>query len=179
LETARNPMHVGSVIVFEGPPPAFDELVTMMESKLPLVPRYRQKVRFVPIRLARPVWLDDPDFNLAYHLRHTALPAPGGEPELLNLASRVLSQRLDRAKPLWEMWIVEGLEGGRWALVNKVHHAMVDGVAGMDLTSVILDPASDAPPPPTSGGARACATQPRRARAAPPRRTTRRARPRA
>lgn len=148
IETPRNPMHVGSVIVFEGPAPAFEDVVALMESKLQHVPRYRQRVRFVPLRLARPVWVDDTHFNLSYHLRHTALPAPGGERELLNLASRVFSQMLDRNKPLWELWLVEGLEGGRWATINKTHHAMVDGVAGMDLTAMILDIAPNAVPEP-------------------------------
>ncbi len=147
LETPRNPMHVGSVIIFDGPPPSFPELVALMETKLPHVPRYRQKVRFVPLRLARPVWVDDPHFNVGYHLRHTALPTPGGERELINLASRVMSQMLDRGKPLWEMWLVEGLEGGRWALVNKVHHAIVDGVSGMDLTAMILEATPTSTPP--------------------------------
>ena len=152
LETPRNPMHVGSVMIFENDPPPFDDLVAHMATKLPLVPRYRQKVRFVPLRLSRPVWIDDPDFRLEYHLRHTALPKPGGERELLNLASRIFSQMLDRSKPLWESWLVEGLEHGRWAVINKVHHAMVDGVSGMDLTATILSltpeiPAFEPPEP--------------------------------
>ena len=111
----------------------------MVAGKLPAVPRYRQKVRFVPLQLGRPVWVDDPHFNLGYHLRHTALAAPGGDRELRNLVGRVMSQQLDRHKPLWEMWMVEGLEHGHWALVSKVHHCMVDGVSGTDLLTVVLD----------------------------------------
>ena len=119
----------------------------MVVGKLPLVPRYRQVVRFVPLAMGRPVWVDDPHFNLEYHVRRTALPAPGGEQELRNLVGRVMSQHLDRAKPLWEMWIAEGLGAGRWALVSKVHHCMVDGVSGTDLLTVILDTERDPEPP--------------------------------
>ena len=119
----------------------------MVAGKLPAVPRYRQKVRFVPLQLGRPVWVDDPHFNLGYHLRHTALAAPGRDQELRNLVGRVMSQQLDRHKPLWEMWIVEGLEHGHWALVSKVHHCMVDGVSGTDLLTVVLDAEPEPAPP--------------------------------
>jgi diacylglycerol O-acyltransferase / wax synthase len=139
IESDDRPMHVGGVSIFEGPPPPFDEVKAMVEGKLALVPRYRQVVRFVPLALARPVWVDDPHFNLGYHVRRTALPQPGADDELRTLVGRVMSQNLDRAKPLWEMWVVEGLGDGRWALVSKVHHAMVDGVAGTDLMTVLLD----------------------------------------
>jgi diacylglycerol O-acyltransferase / wax synthase len=139
VEDAVSHMHIGSVAVFEGPPPAAEDFARMVEGKLPAVPRYRQKVRFVPLQLARPVWVDDPHFQLGYHLRHTALAAPGRDRELRNLVGRVMSQQLDRHKPLWEMWIVEGLEHGHWALVSKVHHCMVDGVSGTDLLTVVLD----------------------------------------
>ena len=97
----------------------------------------------MPLALGRPVWVDDPHFNLGYHVRRTALPAPGGEQELRTLVGRVMSQNLDRAKPLWEMWIVEGLGDGRWALLSKVHHCMVDGIASTDLMSVLLDEERD------------------------------------
>ena len=124
----------------------------MVAGKLPAVPRYRQKVRFVPLQLGRPVWVDDPHFNLGYHLRHTALAVPGGDRELRNLVGRVMSQQLDRHKPLWEMWMVEGLEHGHWALVSKVHHCMVDGVSGTDLLTVVLDSEPEpAAPCPTRG----------------------------
>ena len=130
----------------------------MVAGKLPLVPRYRQVVRLVPLDLGRPVWSDDPHFNVEYHLRHTALPAPGGEPELRRLVGRVMSQQLDRTKPLWEIWMVEGLEDGRWAMVSKTHHCMVDGVSGTDLLSVIMD---SSPEPRAAGAGRLGRPKPR------------------
>jgi diacylglycerol O-acyltransferase / wax synthase len=139
MEDERNPMHIGSVAIFEGPAPRYGDLIRMVARKIHLVPRYRQRVRFVPFQLGRPVWADDPQFQLLYHVRHTAVPPPGGDDELRNLAGRLLAQRLDRDKPLWEIWMVEGLEDGRWAVVSKTHHCMVDGVAGSDLLSVIFD----------------------------------------
>jgi len=149
VEDEHSHMHIGSVAVFEGPPPAHDEVLTWIGGKLPLVPRYRQKVRFVPLDLGRPVWVDDPHFHLPYHVRQTALPRPGGRQELRNLVGRIMSQRLDRDRPLWQMWVVEGLEQDRWALVSQVHHCMVDGVSGTDLLAVVLDlqPAPSAPVP--------------------------------
>ena len=104
-----------------------------------MLPRYRQKVRFVPGQLGRPVWVDDPHFNLAYHVRHSALPPPGGEEELNNLMGRLMAVELDRHRPLWELWMIEGLTGGRWALISKVHHCMVDGISGTDLMVLLLD----------------------------------------
>jgi diacylglycerol O-acyltransferase len=148
LEDDVTQLHIGSVTILEGPPPPFDEVVGMVTGKLSLVPRYRQVVRFVPLAMGRPVWVDDAHFNLRYHLRRTALPAPGGEEELRILVGRIMSQQLDRAKPLWEMWMVEGLGAGRWALVSKVHHCMVDGVSGTDLLTVILDKERDPGAPP-------------------------------
>ena len=139
IEDANNPMHIGSVVVFEGPAPAYGDLVRLVAGKLPLVPRYRQKVREVPFQLGRPVWVDDPDFTILYHIRRTGVPSPGGDDELRNLAGRVLAQHLDRARPLWELWMVEGLRHERWALIAKTHHAMVDGVSGTDLLAVLLD----------------------------------------
>src|SRR5919205_1946141 len=140
-------MHIASVAIFEGPPPDYEDLLAMVEGKLPLVPRYRQVVRTVPLNLGRPVWIDDPHFNSRYHVRHTALPAPGGEEQLRLLVGRVMAQQLDRSKPLWEIWVVEGLEDDKWAMLSKVHHAMVDGVSGADLLSVILDRQRDPGPP--------------------------------
>ena len=125
-ESENTPMHVGSVAVFEGPAPSYGDLVRLLVSKLPRVPRYRQRVRTVPLHLGRPLWVDDEHFQVLYHVRHTAVPRPGGAEQLRNLAGRVLGQRLDMAKPLWEVWLVEGLEDGRWALISKVHHCMVD-----------------------------------------------------
>lgn len=139
VEDSVTHMHIGSVSIMEGPPPGYESLRDMVESKLPLVRRYRQTVRRVPLDLGRPVWADDPYFSIDYHVRHTALPAPGSEIQLRNLVARVMAQQLDRNRPLWEMWMVEGLEGGRWAIVSKVHHCMVDGVSGSDLLGLILD----------------------------------------
>jgi WS/DGAT/MGAT family acyltransferase len=142
VENDVTPMHIGGVSLFEGPPPAFSELKAMVAGKLDLVPRYRQKVRFVPLAVGSPAWIDDPHFSLDYHLRHTAIPAPGTEEQLRQMASRVFSQHLDRNKPLWELWSVEGLRDGRWALLSKVHHCMVDGVAATDLMSVMFSDTS-------------------------------------
>jgi diacylglycerol O-acyltransferase / wax synthase len=147
LEDDVTQLHIGSVAIMEGPPPPFEEVLEMITGKLSLVPRYREVVRFVPFAMGRPVWVDDAHFNLRYHLRRTALPAPGGEEELRILVGRIMSQQLDRAKPLWEMWMAEGLGAGRWALVSKVHHCMVDGVSGTDLLTVILDKERDAGAP--------------------------------
>lgn len=143
MEEEENPMHIGGVAVFEGPMPPFDDILAMVRSRLPLVPRYRQVPRFVPLDLGRPVWQDDPHFHLEYHVRHTALPAPGGDLQLRRLAGRVFTQRLDRTKPLWELWVVEGLAGDRWSIVSKVHHAMVDGISATDLMTVVFDRGAD------------------------------------
>ena len=144
VEDDASHMHIASVAIFEGPRPAYEDILEMVESKLHRVPRYRQRVRFVPLEVGRPVWVDDPHFNLRYHLRHTALPAPGSDEQLRNLVGRVMAQQLDRAKPLWEMWIVEGLRDERWAILSKTHHCMVDGVSGTDLLTVVMD---DSPSP--------------------------------
>jgi WS/DGAT/MGAT family acyltransferase len=132
-------MHVGGVLIFEGPPPPFIDYVNHVRGRLHLVPRYRQKLTTPPLETGRPLWVDDPDFNLEYHVRHTALPAPGTEEQLFLLAGRIASQQLDRDKPLWENWLIEGLEGDRFALISKTHHALVDGISGVDLASVLLD----------------------------------------
>jgi diacylglycerol O-acyltransferase / wax synthase len=150
IEDHVSHMHIASVTIFEGPPPAFADIVDMIDAKLDLVPRYRQKVKAVPFELGRPVWVDDPHFNIDYHVRHTALPAPGGESELRKLVGRVMAQQLDRSKPLWEIWVVEGLEDGRWAILAKTHHALVDGVSGTDLLAVLMDLSADAIRPPAS-----------------------------
>jgi WS/DGAT/MGAT family acyltransferase len=142
VENDVTPMHIGGVSIFEGPPPSFADLTAMVAGKLDHTPRYRQKIRFVPFGMAEPVWVDDRYFDLGYHLRHTAVPAPGSESQLRAMAARVFSQHLDRARPLWEIWMVEGLSEGRWALLSKVHHCMVDGVAATDLMSVMFDDAA-------------------------------------
>jgi WS/DGAT/MGAT family acyltransferase len=138
-EKESSHMHVGAVMVFEGPPPNYDDFVEQVESRMHLVPRYRQKLAFPRFEMGRPMWVDDPSFNLEYHVRHTALPKPGTTDQLRKLAARIFSQRLDRSKPLWETWLVQGLEDKRFALISKTHHSMVDGVAGVDLASVLFD----------------------------------------
>lgn len=143
-------MHVASTSLFEGPAPSYPEFRDHLESRLHLVPRFRQKLRFVPFGQGRPVWVDDPQLNLDYHVRHTALPSPGSEEQLRNLAARIFSQRLDRSKPVWEMWLVDGVEGGRFAVIGKSHHCLVDGVSGVDISTVLYDletePESKPPP---------------------------------
>jgi diacylglycerol O-acyltransferase / wax synthase len=148
IEDEVSHMHIGSVGVYEGPSPTREELLLAVRSKLHLVPRYRQKIRYPPFHAGPPVWIDDTHFNLDYHVRRTALASPGGKEELKTLVGRVMSQQLDRAKPLWEMWIAEGLGGGRWVLVSKVHHCMVDGVSGTDLLTVLLDSEREPSRPP-------------------------------
>ena len=143
-EGPNTPMHVGSVTIFEGPAPSYGDMVRLLVGKLPQVPRYRQRVKTVPLNLGRPVWVDDEHFQVLYHVRHTAVPKPGSDEQLRNLAGRVLGQRLDPAKPLWETWLVEGLAGGRWAVISKIHHCMVDGVAGTDLMQLVFDVDPDA-----------------------------------
>ncbi len=138
-ERANSHMHVGAVLIFEGPAPAYEDFLTHIRARLHRVPRYRQKLAFPPIETGRPVWIDDASFNLSYHVRNTALPAPGSEEQLRALAARIHSQRLDRAKPLWETWLVQGLAGGGFALISKTHHALVDGIAGVDLLTVLFD----------------------------------------
>ncbi len=138
-------MHIGGVTVFEGPAPAYADVLDHIRSRLHLVPRYRQKLSVPPLETGRPLWVDDSAFHLDYHVRHTALPAPGDEDQLRALAARIVSQRLDRSKPLWELWLVEGLEDGGFALISKTHHALVDGISGVDLATVLLDLTPDPP----------------------------------
>jgi diacylglycerol O-acyltransferase / wax synthase len=139
-------MHVASVMVFEGNAPSAQELVDHVLSRLHLVPRYRQRLAYVPLQQGRPLWVDDPYFNARYHIRHTALPKPADEQALKRLAGRLFSQRLDRSKPLWEIWLVEHMSGGRFALIAKTHHALVDGISGVDITTVLFDAAPDPAP---------------------------------
>src|SRR4051795_10253062 len=138
-ESPVSHMHVGGLTIFEGPPPSFEEITEALRGRLHLVPRYRQKLAVPPRGTGRPLWVDDPDFNLEYHVRQTALPDPGSEEQLFNLASRVFSQQLDRSKPLWEVWVAENLEDNRFAIISKTHHALIDGVAGVDLATVLFD----------------------------------------
>ncbi|MGA1213260.1 MAG: WS/DGAT/MGAT family O-acyltransferase [Solirubrobacterales bacterium] len=145
-ENEASHMHIGAVLIFDGEPPPYRDFVAHVESRLPLVPRYRQKLAYPPMDIGRPLWVDDDAFNLSFHMRHTALPAPGTERELITLANRVFSQSLDREKPLWEMYLVEGLEGARFAVLIKSHHAMIDGVSGVDIGTVIFDLTADPEP---------------------------------
>src|SRR6202453_1410955 len=141
-------MHVAMVMVFEGEAPTPKELTDHVLSRLHLVPRYRQRLAYVPLGQGRPVWTDDPHFNPRYHIRHTALPRPADDAALKQLAGRLFSQRLDRSKPLWEIWLVQRMAGERFALIAKTHHALVDGVSGVDITTVLFDAVPDPPPPP-------------------------------
>jgi diacylglycerol O-acyltransferase len=153
LEDASSHMHVAGVMLFEGPPPPYEDLLATFERRLPLVPRYRQRLAFVPLGQGRPRWVDDPHLNLRYHVRATALPSPGTERQLKDLAGRVFSQQLDRDKPLWEVWLVDGLEDDRFAVLSKTHHALVDGISGVDIMSVLFD-TSPEPAAPTDPGDR-------------------------
>jgi diacylglycerol O-acyltransferase / wax synthase len=139
LEDGIAHMHIAGLCTFEGPAPTYEELLGLLAGKMHTIPRYRQRVRSVPLELGRPVWVDDPHFNLSYHVRHTALPSPGDDLVLRRLMGRLVSQPLDRDRPLWETWLVEGLPDGRWALICKVHHCMVDGISGVDLLTALLD----------------------------------------
>ncbi len=138
---------IGSLAIFEGPAPAYDDFVRTIEGRLPLIPRYRQKLHAVPLDLAAPGWVDDPNFDVRWHIRNTALPAPGGRDEIGRLLSRVMAQRMDRSRPLWEYWLCEGLDGERWGLLSKLHHSLVDGISGTDLYQLVLDPTPTPRPP--------------------------------
>src|SRR5947207_875588 len=132
-------MHVGAIMIFEGPPPSYEDLLEHVESRLHLVPRFRQRLAYPPLQAGRPFWIDDPTFNLEYHVRHSALPSPGSEEQLRRMAGRVFSQQLDRTKPLWELWLVQGLTRKRFTLITKTHHALVDGISGVDIATVLFD----------------------------------------
>jgi diacylglycerol O-acyltransferase len=188
-EGPESHMHIGGLTTFDGPPPTFDELIALIGSRLHLVPRYRQRLVRTPLDRGRPVWIDDAAFRLEYHVRHVALPEPGDRDQLLTLLSRIFSTQLDRRRPLWELWFVEGLAGGGFAFIFKTHHAVIDGIAGVDLATVIFDLESQdepEPEPPATGldagpqagpaGAAGAGRRPRRARQPRPgdRRTGRR-----
>ncbi len=136
-------MHIGGITIFEGPTPDLEQFKRHIESRLHLVPRYRQRLVWPRFQAGRPFWADDPDFNLNYHLRDTALPMPGNDDQLERLCARIFSQRLDRHKPLWEMWLVDGLSDGRFAMILKSHHSMIDGIAGVDVGTVLLGVSPD------------------------------------
>ncbi len=147
LEEPDTPMHVGGVLVLERPPGGVEALAELVRARLALVPRYRQRVAQVPGHLADPVWVDDPDFDIAYHVRRSGLPRPGSEAQLLDLVSRLTSRPLDRRRPLWEAYLVEGLSDNRVAVVTKTHPALVDGLGALDIGQVLLDVDPDAPVP--------------------------------
>ncbi|MGA7271132.1 MAG: wax ester/triacylglycerol synthase family O-acyltransferase [Acidimicrobiia bacterium] len=145
LESRTSHMHVAGVSIFEGHELAegggaiaFDRIRAHIESKLQYIPRYRQRLDYIPYDRS-PVWVDDADFHLDYHVRHTSLPKPGSDDQLKALAGRIVSQQLDRSKPLWELWVVEGLSEERFALIAKIHHCMIDGLSGVDLTTILLN----------------------------------------
>jgi len=142
-------MHIGALVRAGGPAPRYEDFLDSIRTRLHLVPRYRQKLVYPPASTGRPLWADDTDFSLEYHVRHTALPGPGSDEQLMNLSARVFSQQLDRSKPLWELWLVEGLADGGFALLSKSHHAMIDGIAGVDLGTVLFDLGPEPAAPPT------------------------------
>ncbi len=147
-EGPNSHMHVGGLTILEGPPPTLEDFLEQIRRRLHLVPRYRQKLAHTHTALdsGRPVWIDDPSFNLEYHVRHTALPLPGDREQLHNLTARIFSQQLDRSKPLWEMWLIEGLQDDHFALISKTHHSLIDGIAGIDLATVLFDLSPEPPP---------------------------------
>jgi WS/DGAT/MGAT family acyltransferase len=147
-ERRASHMHVGGIVLMDGPAPPRADFAHHIESRLHMVPRYRQKLAFPRFEMGRPFWVDDPRFNIDYHVRHTALPSPGSMEQLRGLAGRIFSQRLDRSKPLWEIWLVQGLRDGGFALVSKTHHALVDGVSGVDIATVLFDLSPDPSEPP-------------------------------
>ena len=147
VEHDNVPMHLGSLALFEGPAPTYEELTRLIAAKLPRVPRYRQVVRTMPLEVLRPMWVDDDHFEIGHHVRHAAVPAPGGKRQLREMAARIFATRLDRTRPLWEAWLLEGLKGGRWAILSKVHHCVVDGIGGNDLMTAVFDVTPDAERP--------------------------------
>ncbi|MGL4304821.1 MAG: WS/DGAT/MGAT family O-acyltransferase [Mycobacteriaceae bacterium] len=150
LEESTTPMHVGSLAIFSVPHKEshaleYEELLAVVESRLAQVPRYRQKVREIAFGLARPVWVDDPDFDITYHVRRSALPNPGTNSQLHELIGRLTSRPLDKTRPLWEMYVVEGLENNRIAIYTKSHESLVDGNAALEISQVILDSTANQP----------------------------------
>ena len=145
LETRTTHMHVAGVALFEAAPLTgedggidIERIRRHIASKLQYIPRYRQRLGFVPYNWS-PVWVDDDEFRLDYHVRHTSLPRPGSDEQLKRLAGRIVSQQLDRTKPLWELWVVEGVSDDRFAIIAKIHHCMIDGIAGVDLTTILMN----------------------------------------
>ena len=156
LETRHTHMHIGGVAIFEPSPVGggevlHNDIVRIIEPRLDLMPRYRQRVAFLPLALDTPVWIDDDEFDISNHVLRAALPRPGGDRELQQFIARVFSRQLDRRRPLWEMYVIEGLKEGRWAILFKTHHAMVDGVSNLELVTVLLDTEPDVRPLPEDG----------------------------
>src|SRR5215467_8518129 len=147
VEHENIPMHLGALAVFEGPAPSYREIARLFTAKLPQVPRYHQVARTAPLRVRCPVWVDDEHFEIGHHVRRAAVPEPGRARHLRQLAGQIYAQPLDRSRPLWEAWFLEGIEAGRWAILNKVHHCMVDGIGGADLMAALFDLQPDAGPP--------------------------------
>jgi diacylglycerol O-acyltransferase / wax synthase len=146
-EHANVPMHLGALAVFEGPAPSYQELAGLYAAKLPRVPRYRQVVCTAPLQMFRPAWADDEHFEIGHHLRHAAVPEPGRASQLHRLAAQIYAQPLDRSRPLWEAWLLDGIEAGYWAILSKVHHCVADGIGGTDLIAEVFDLCPDAGPP--------------------------------
>jgi diacylglycerol O-acyltransferase / wax synthase len=146
-EHANVPMHIGSVAVFDGPAPAYQDVMRLFEAKLPKVPRYRHVVRTTPGQIFRPVWADDEQFTIRHHVRHATVSAPGGADQLRDVAAKLFARRLDPHRPLWEEWLLDGLEGDRWAILSRVHHCMVDGIGGNELMTLVFDTEPDEQPP--------------------------------
>lgn len=146
LEDASTPMNVGGVAVFRPPAEGFnhERLVALIRRRIAFVPRYRQRVREVPFGISRPVWVDDEDFDVTFHVRRSALPRPGSREQLDELVGRLMSRPLDRSRPLWEMYLVEGLDDGCFAVITKSHQSLVDGLAAVDIAQVMLDTTPDA-----------------------------------
>ncbi len=146
-EHANVPMHLGALAVFDGPAPSYQELVDLYAAKLSRVRRYRQVVRTAPLQMFRPAWADDEQFEIGHHIRHAEVAKPGQAPQVHALAGQIYAQPLDRSRPLWEAWLLDGIEAGRWAILSKVHHCMVDGIGGADLMAEVFEPRPDAGPP--------------------------------
>src|SRR5215470_18946782 len=146
-EHTNVPMHLGALAVFDGPAPSRQELAELYAAKLSEVPRYRQVVRTAPLQIFHPVWADDEHFDIGCHIRHAKVPKPGRAPELHDLAGQIYARPLDRGRPLWEAWLLDGIEIGRWAILSKVHHCMVDGIGGADLMTAVFDLHPDPEPP--------------------------------
>jgi WS/DGAT/MGAT family acyltransferase len=160
-ETPSWHMHVSAVCVLDpitADSFSFEKLRSQISERLPEVPQFRMKLREVPFGLHRPLLVDDPDFDLDFHIRHIGAPAPGGREALGNLIGELVGWKLDRSRPLWEMWLIDGLEGGRKALLAKIHHAIIDGISGSELATVILD--LEAEPSPRSAPAEVSAPDP-------------------